>query len=70
MKTIVLSIEDDSKFHLLVSFLQEIRFVKIENEIFPINKIKRINRLSHSILHPIKVENCIMFSNQKLAWIT
>lgn len=67
MKTIVLSIEDDSKFHLLVSFLQEIRFVKIENEIFPINKIKNMNSLPHLILHPIKVENCRMFSNQKLA---
>jgi len=66
MKTVVLSINDDSKFHLLVSFLREIRFVKIEDEISPVSKIRIMSRLPQSVLHPVKAINFRMFSRDEL----
>ena len=66
MKTVVLSINDDSKFHLLVSFLREIRFVRIEDEPAPVGKIRKMSRLPPSVLHPVKAENFRMFGREEL----
>ena len=66
MKQVVLSINDDSKFHLLVSFLREIRFVRIEDEAVPVGKIRKMSRLPRSVLHPVKAENFRMFSRDEL----
>ena len=66
MKTVLLTINDDSKFHLLVSFLREIWFVRIEDEPAPVGKIRKMSRLPQSVLHPVKAENFRMFGRDEL----
>lgn len=66
MKTVVLTVNDDSKVHLLVSFLREIRFVRIEDEMSSVSKIKKMSSLPQSVLHPVTAENFKIFSRDEL----
>jgi hypothetical protein len=66
MKTILVHINDDSKFQLFVNFLQEIRFVQIEETTPPVKKIKRMTELPQSILHPVKVNQFRMYRREEL----
>lgn len=65
MKTITLTISDDSKFMLLVSLLQELHFVSIDNET-PADKIKTMRRLPQSVIRPARAEQFKMFSRDEL----
>ncbi len=65
MKTITLTVSDDSKFMLLVNLLRELHFVSIDNEP-PANKIKIMRRLPHSVLCPARAEQFKMFSTDEL----
>ncbi|VFM95414.1 MAG: hypothetical protein BECKG1743D_GA0114223_100768 [Candidatus Kentron sp. G] len=66
MKTVVLTVNDDSKFHLLANFLQEVRFIEMEAEIACDGEIKKIGKLPRSVLHPVKAENFGTFSRDDL----
>lgn len=66
MRTIAITINDDSKFHLLVDFLREIRFVQIEDEVSSISKIKKMDRLPESVLYPVKAKKFRMFNREEL----
>lgn len=66
MKTIVIIVSDDTKFNLLVSFLREIQFINIDNEISPVSESKKMSKLPQSVLHPVKAKNFRMFSRDEL----
>lgn len=63
MKTIVLNVIDDSKFNLLINFLQEFKFVWVVDEK---PSIKKMEQIPNSILNPISVNNFKMFSRDEL----
>jgi hypothetical protein len=65
MKTITLTVSDDSKFMLLVNLLRELHFVSIDNEP-PADKIKTMRRLPQSVLRPARAEQFKMFSRDEL----
>ncbi len=65
MKTLTLTVSDDSKFMLLVSLLRELHFVSIDNET-SVNKIKTMRRLPQSVLRPARAEQFKMFSRDEL----
>nr|VFK25821.1 MAG: hypothetical protein BECKMB1821G_GA0114241_101620 [Candidatus Kentron sp. MB]VFK27184.1 MAG: hypothetical protein BECKMB1821I_GA0114274_100271 [Candidatus Kentron sp. MB]VFK75083.1 MAG: hypothetical protein BECKMB1821H_GA0114242_101520 [Candidatus Kentron sp. MB] len=66
MKTVVLTVNDDSKFHLLVNFLREVQFIEMEDNIASVEEIKKIGKLPRSVLHPVKAENIKTFSRDEL----
>lgn len=66
MKKVVLNVLDDSKFHLLIDFLEEIRFIQIESPRFKSNHFKKMNALPQSILHPRKVKTFTKFTRKEL----
>ena len=65
MKTVTLTISDDSKFSILINLLRELRFVSIEEET-PVRKKKVMNRIPKSVLRPAKAENFKIFSRDEL----
>jgi hypothetical protein len=65
MKTITLTVSDDSKFMLLVNLLRELHFVSIDNEP-PADRIKTMRRLPQSVLRPVRAEQFKMFSRDEL----
>ncbi len=66
MKRIVIRINDESKYHLLTSLLEEIPFVKIEDAGVSKEDAKRMTELPKSILNPIKINNFRKFSRDEL----
>ncbi len=66
MKTVMVHINDDSKFQLFVSFLREIRFVQIEETASPVSKTKKMTELPQSVLHPVRVKQFRMYSREEL----
>jgi hypothetical protein len=65
MKTLTLTVSDDSKFMLLVNLLRELHFVSIDNEPSD-DKIKTMRRLPQSVLRPARAEQFKMFSRDEL----
>nr|VFJ59697.1 MAG: hypothetical protein BECKFW1821A_GA0114235_109314 [Candidatus Kentron sp. FW] len=66
MRTVVLNIDDDAKFHLLVSLLRELPFVAIEDRNPSAGKNKKLGKLPASMLHPVTAENFRMFGKDEL----
>jgi len=68
MKTVTLTVCDESKFNLLISFLKEISFVRIKEAVHPspVDTVKKMNRLPEAILHPATVKNLKTFSREEL----
>jgi len=66
MRTVTVHINDDSKFQLFVSFLKEIRFVRVEEVTSPVSKIKKMTGLPRSVLHPVRAERFRMYSRDEL----
>ncbi len=66
MKTVMLHINDDSKFQLLVNFLKEIQFIQIEEYVSPVSRIKKMTSLPKSVLHPVRVKDFRIYSRDEL----
>lgn len=68
MKTVTLTVCDESKFHLLINFLKEISFVRIKEAMSPdpADTVKTMKNLPESVLHPVMAENFRTFSRDEL----
>ncbi len=66
MKTVMVHINDDSKYQLFVSFLREIKYVRIEEMESPVGKTKKMTEVPRSVLHPVKVKHFRMYSREEL----
>ena len=66
MKTIMVHINDDSKFQVFVSFLKEISFVQIEETPSPVSKTKKMMDLPKSVMHPVRVKDFRIYSRDEL----
>ena len=64
MKRVVLTVADEAKFHILINFLREIQFVRIEEE--AAGAVRKMTRLPQATLHPVTAENFTMFSRDEL----
>ena len=53
MKRVVLTVTDEAKFHLLINFLREIQFVRIEDEAS--GGVRKMTRLPRAMPHPVTV---------------
>jgi hypothetical protein len=63
MKTMTINVLDDSKFQLVLDFLQEIRFIRIQTSPSALNVIKTMKTLPPSILHPRKAKTLTLSNN-------
>jgi hypothetical protein len=66
MKTVLVHINDDSKFQLFVDFLREIKFVQIEETASLVRTTKRMTALPQSVLHPVKVNQFRIYGREEL----
>ena len=66
MKTVMVHINDESKFPLFVGFLKELRFIEIEECASPIVRNKKMTCLPKSVLNPVRVKEFKMFNKEDL----
>jgi hypothetical protein len=66
MKTMTIDVLDDSKFQLVLDFLQEIRFIRIETPSSASKGIKTMKTLPPSILTPRRANTFRRFSREEL----
>nr|VFJ54737.1 MAG: hypothetical protein BECKDK2373B_GA0170837_104818 [Candidatus Kentron sp. DK] len=66
MKTLVLNVFDDSKLHLLIGLLRELRFVEIQDQASLPVKTKKFGKLPASVRHSVTAESFRMFSRDEL----
>lgn len=66
MKTMTIDVLDDSKFQLVLDFLQEIRFIRIETPPSASNRVKTMKTLPPSLLHTHKAKTFRRFSREEL----
>ncbi len=66
MKQVTVTINDDSKFHLLIDFLNEIPFVEVADDPSPSDENKIMTHLPKSILSPVKAPNFKIYGRDEL----
>ena len=66
MKTLTLDVVDETKFQLLLDVLHEFRFVQIAASGEDAERVKTMNTLPPSALHPYKVSAFAKFSREEL----
>ncbi len=66
MRRVVLDIVDESKSELLINFLREVNFVKIEEDQSPLPRIKKMQKLPQSMLSPTRVQHVTVFTREEL----
>lgn len=66
MKTMTIDVLDDSKFQLVLEFLQEIRFIRIETPHSAPTSVKTMKKLPASLLRPHTAKSFRRFSREEL----
>jgi hypothetical protein len=66
MKTIQLHIRDETKTDLVIQFLQEIRWLQVEQHETDMGQVKTMQHLPQSILHPRMAKSFRKLSREEL----
>ncbi len=66
MKTMTIDVLDDSKFQLVLDFLKEIRFIRIETPPSASSGVKTMKRLPSALLRPHTANTFRRFSREEL----
>lgn len=66
MKTMTIDVLDDSKFQLVLDFLQEIRFIRIETPSSVSSGVKTMKKLPASLLRPHTANTFHRYSREEL----